>query len=154
MTGLITSNIFNHPFFRDPFEMESPLKRLAQLDISSDLNYEIYKENGKFIAVFNLPGHTGMNDITANVDKETGLLKVESKKTEEDKKEENGRIYYHKGESRRSYTLRLPQDIDLDSAQAKCENGQLRVAFNIKTEAQVEEKKKFSIPIESQAEKA
>lgn len=153
MTGFISSNIFNHPFFRDPLQVEPPLKRLTQLSSLSDLDCEVYKENGQFIAVFNLPGHTGMNDISADVDKEAGLLKVESKKAEENKKEENGRIYYHKGESRRSFTLHLPKDIDFDSAQAKCENGQLKVTFNIKTEAQVENNKKFSIPIESQTER-
>lgn len=151
MHGLISSPIFNHPFFRDPFELiDSPLKMMVR----SNLNYEVYKQDGQFVAVFNMPGHSGMDDIKADVDKETRILKVESKKVDEEKKEEEGRVYYHRGESHCSYQIRLPDDVNLDSVSAKCENGQLRVAFEIKTPEEVEGANKLSINIESVEAKA
>lgn len=155
MRGLISSPLFNHPFFRDPFELiDSPLRKMAQMDISSDLNYDIYKEGDKFVALFNMPGHTGMDDIKADVDKETRILKVESKKVNEDKKEVEGRVYYHRGESKRCYQIRLPEDLNLDSVSAKCENGQLKVSFDVKTLDEIEGKNKLSIDIQVVENKA
>ena len=153
MTQLLPKSLFNHPFFRDPFEaFAAPIKGLGKMDFPNT-NYETYTEDGQFVTVFNVPGHSGMDDIKADVDKETGLLKVESRKVNEEKKESEERTYYHRGESKCSYALYLPQEVDLESASAKCESGQLKIIFNLKDEATLSESKTLSIPIEVQIDK-
>lgn len=152
MSSLILKNVFRDPFFKDALDlMELPL-RVGALTFPKNPHYEVYKENDKFIAVFNMPGHTGLGDVKAEVDKETGVLRVESKKSEEKKEEKEGRYYYHKGEMTSKFAISLPEDIDLESAQAQCENGQLKVTFNFKNPEilENEQAKILSIPIGQQ----
>lgn len=153
MNNLISSNLFNHPFFNDPFESFSqPLAKLQALNFGHS-NYEIYEEDGKFVAKFNVPGHVGMEDIKAEVDKETSVLSVESKKIEESKEENEGRIYHHRGESACHYQIRLPKSVNLETASALCENGQLKISFDLFDDDEAQSSRTLSIPIDAQTEK-
>ena len=153
MTNLLPK-LFYNPFFKDPFEaMGDSLERLGRVDFANYSIYETYSEDGKFVAVFNMPGHTGMDDIQADVDKETGLIKVQSKKEEETHEEKEGRTYHHKSQSRYSYAFYLPENVDFTSASASCEKGQLKITFAYKDALEAKESKTLSIPIESLDEK-
>ncbi|MCH9632326.1 MAG: hypothetical protein S4CHLAM6_06580 [Chlamydiae bacterium] len=151
--AIVLPKLFDPIFLKDPFEMmEFSIKGIEKFNFLKE-NYEILHEDGKFVVVCCVPSNVDMNDIHVDVNKETGLLSVKSKKEEEKKEEVNGKTFYLRGESKCSYALYLPEDVDLDAHTVTCNNGQLKVSFDSKGKESTIEPKSFSIPIETQSNK-
>jgi HSP20 family protein len=118
----------------DPFrELDDIAGRMSQLmgrspSVWSSLPAtDIFEENGKLVVETALPNFKE-DEVDAQVTHDRLVIKADHK-AEEEKKERN---YLRRESSQASYyrAIALPQDIDADSADARFENGLLRVTFD------------------------
>ncbi len=142
MSLQLMNRFFSHPVIEDWFEPKPFFGILDSNNVWNTNHYSIYEKEGKFIVELAVPGLKD-EDIQTYVDKKTRVLNVSIKKTTEEKEEkENKVIWHHKGQMNRSFSLALPDRVNIEDVSAVCKDGQLIITFSQKT---AEEEKKASI---------
>lgn len=143
MSLQLMNRFFTHPTFEDWFEPTKPLLNIFESNKFWNANhYSIYEKEGNFVVELAVPGLKD-EDIQMHVDKKTRVLNVSAKKVTEDKEEkENKVIWHHKGQMNQSFSLALPDRVNIEEVSATCKEGKLVITFKQKTD---EEIKKASI---------
>jgi HSP20 family protein len=128
------SSIINWDPFRELDDMQERMSRLLGSTLGSGVMTaspatDIYEEDGKLVVEASLPNFKD-EEVEVNVDRNRLEIKAEHSEEKEDK----NRNYLRRESRATSYyrQFALPEDVDADSANARFENGQLRVVFDRK----------------------
>ncbi len=124
----------------DPFEeIERSMRALTHLvsEPARPARTNLFRENGNLIAEFELPG-VDKKDIQLNLTENEIEVKVERKMEKEIEQKRKG--YFYEASAEKFYRrLVLPERVIPEKANAKLENGVLRVTMPL---YEVKEKKK------------
>ncbi len=127
------NELMNWDPFRELDTVHDRMNRLFNRGFSGQLfsapSTDIYEEDGKLVIETALPNFTG-DEVDAQINQNRLEIKAEHKS----ENESNERNYLRRESTSQSYYRQfvLPQDVDVDDAIAKFENGVLRVSFNKK----------------------
>lgn len=112
--------LFDHPQF-EGFGWEHPLEQAFK---SHSLDYSVFKhqEEGAWYIELPVPGMTE-KDIKVEVDPKERKLRVSATKSEKESQEDEKIKWTKRAQLDRSYSFDLEENLDIQTLEAKCENG-------------------------------
>ena len=94
---------------------------------------ETFEKDGRFVVRAELPG---LSPEDVRIEASDDALTIEGERRSEMQAEEEGGVYRsERVYGRFSRTIPLPEEVDLDGAQARFENGVLEVSMQVATDA-------------------
>jgi HSP20 family protein len=116
-------------FFGDDLFSGSP----ARMNRGTDLAIDIYEEGGDTVAEMNVPG-IDPDDIDVSVNRDQ--MTVSGSYEDKQKNEDRDYAYRERRFGQFSRSVRLPQEVDVESTEAEYDDGVLRITMPNRDEAE------------------